>query len=106
MLSSVASVRVDDNWVRALVFHPSGKILLSASDDKTVRTWDLVTGRCVKTLEAHAHFVTCLAWGRAPTSGPAASTNGAANGLPVGTPAEAQVINVVATGSVDQSIKV
>ncbi|KAG5647815.1 hypothetical protein DXG03_007738 [Asterophora parasitica] len=25
------------NWVRALAFHPSGKYLLSASDDKTIR---------------------------------------------------------------------
>lgn len=36
-----------DNWVRALIFHPSGKFLLSASDDKTVKVWDLQTGRCV-----------------------------------------------------------
>ncbi|ORZ38087.1 Lissencephaly-1 [Catenaria anguillulae PL171] len=54
--------RGHDNWVRALIFHPSGKYLLSASDDKTVRCWDMSSGRCVKTLEAHGHFVTALAW--------------------------------------------
>ncbi|GAA6047603.1 hypothetical protein JCM3770_001585 [Rhodotorula araucariae] len=94
-----------DNWVRALVFHPSGKFLLSASDDKTIRTWDLATGRCLKVLEAHAHFVTTMAWGRAPA--PGGQPNGAAvNGANSAAPDTAQLVNVVATGSVDQTIKI
>jgi platelet-activating factor acetylhydrolase IB subunit alpha len=53
-----------DNWVRALVFHPGGKYLLSVSDDKTLRCWDLSQeGKCVKVLkDAHERFVTCLKW--------------------------------------------
>lgn len=49
-----------DNWVRGLVFHPSGKYLLSASDDKTIRVWDIKNQRNNKTLESHQHFVTSL----------------------------------------------
>jgi platelet-activating factor acetylhydrolase IB subunit alpha len=30
-----------ENWVRGLVFHANGKFLLSCSDDKSVRVWDL-----------------------------------------------------------------
>ncbi|KAG5647304.1 protein with putative role during mitosis [Asterophora parasitica] len=95
-----------DNWVRALAFHPSGKYLLSASDDKTIRVWELSTGRCMKTVDAHNHFVTTLAWGRQPTSGgPATAANGAGEGAASSTDPE-KLVNVVATGSVDQTIKI
>lgn len=91
-----------DNWVRALVFHPSGKYLLSASDDGTIRVWELSTGRCVKTIQAHSHFVTCLAWGRQTTSSTGPKTNGSADKA-----ADMEkVVNVVATGSVDQTVKI
>ncbi|KAA1469359.1 miller-Dieker lissencephaly protein [Dentipellis sp. KUC8613] len=94
-----------DNWIRGLVFHPSGKYLLSASDDKTIRVWDLATGRCMKTVEAHGHFVTCIAWGRKTASGgnePKANGTAAA-----GAAAEPEkLVNVVATASVDQTIKI
>ncbi|EEQ85140.1 protein with putative role during mitosis [Blastomyces dermatitidis] len=52
-----------DNWVRALVFHPGGKYLLSVSDDKTIRCWDLSQEfKCVRVVtDAHA-FVTCIRW--------------------------------------------
>ncbi|MDR3734017.1 MAG: WD40 repeat domain-containing protein [Acidobacteriaceae bacterium] len=57
----VAKLVGHDNWVRDLVFHPSGKYLLSAADDKSIRVWDLNTGRCIKKIaDAHTHFVSCL----------------------------------------------
>jgi len=34
-----------DNWVRSLSLHPNGKYLYSASDDKTLRIWDLQYGK-------------------------------------------------------------
>ena len=50
-----------DNWVRGLMFHPGGgKIIISCSDDKTIRVWDYKNRRCQKTLEAHSHFATSI----------------------------------------------
>ena len=50
-----------DNWVRGLLFHPGGgKVIISCSDDKTIRVWDYKNRRCQKTLEAHTHFATSI----------------------------------------------
>ncbi|TDL24956.1 dynein regulator [Rickenella mellea] len=89
-----------DNWVRALVFHPNGKFLLSAGDDKMIRVWELSTGRCMKSVEAHSHFIPTMTWGRATVGG--SKVNGA-NGTGG---EEEKRINVLATGSVDQTIKI
>ncbi len=99
-----------DNWVRGLAFSPNGKNLLSVSDDKTMRVWDLKTGRCAKTIDAHAHFCTSIAWGKAKIEAPippaqdtdaAAGANGS-NALKQ----EPRTVNVVATSSVDLTIKI
>jgi len=59
----VKTIRGHDNWIRDVLFHPSGKYILSCSDDRTVRVWDLVKyGRCKCKIEAHSSFVSCLAW--------------------------------------------
>ncbi|KAF2812429.1 platelet-activating factor acetylhydrolase IB alpha subunit [Mytilinidion resinicola] len=103
-----------DNWIRALVFHPGGKYLLSASDDKTIRCWDLTQeGRCVKTVEdAHGHFVSCIRWAPsvvkdAPVNGDT-NGHGAVNGStkkedPAG---KLNIRCVIATGSVDLNVRV
>lgn len=42
-------------------FHPSGKYLISVSDDKSIRIWDLQQGRATKVIhDAHEHFISCL----------------------------------------------
>ena len=53
---------------------------LISRDDNKIKIWDMKTGRCTKTIEAHSHFVTCIAFN-------------------AGNP-------VVATGSVDQTVKI
>lgn len=59
----------------------------------------------MKTVQAHGHFVTCLAWGRqapAQSGEPSAAPNGSGDAKQ-----EAEkFVNVVASGSVDQTIKI
>lgn len=86
--------------MRALVFHPSGKLLLSAADDKTIRVWELSTGRCMKTVEAHSHFVATLAWGRQKVS------TAKSNGADAKTGELEKLVNVIASAGVDQTIKI
>ena len=104
-----------DNWVRALAFHPGGKYLLSVSDDKTIRCWDLSQEcKCVKTLDdAHGHFVSSLRWApsiyKDPASANGTQVNGASNANGVSKKDESQNITircVVATGSVDLNVRV
>ncbi len=39
----------------------SGKYIISVSDDKSIKVWDLKVGRAIKSInEAHTHFVSCL----------------------------------------------
>ncbi|KAK4971938.1 Lissencephaly-1 [Elasticomyces elasticus] len=105
-----------DNWVRALVFHPGGKYLLSCGDDKTIRCWDLSQeGKCVKTIEdAHAHFVSCMRWAPSIVKD-APPTNGETNGTNAkrkeesgggGGGAGVCIRCVIATGSVDLNVRV
>lgn len=57
-----------------------------------MRVWELSSGRCIKVVDCHGHFVTCIAWGRSRVS--------------VSETQPATPVNVVATGSVDLTAKV
>jgi F-box/WD-40 domain protein MET30 len=41
------------DWVNSVKLDPSSRTLLSASDDMTVKLWDLDTHQCLKTYEGH-----------------------------------------------------
>ena len=109
-----------DSWVRALVFHPGGRYLISASDDKTLRCWDLEQGgKCVRVLaNVHEAFIASLKWapgvekdgGAAGREGDRSSTVGASawksNGAADEPASHVQIRCVIATGGVDQKVRI
>jgi platelet-activating factor acetylhydrolase IB subunit alpha len=101
-----------DNWVRALAFHPGGRYLLSVSDDKTLRCWDLAQdGKCVKVLrDAHDRFVTCLRWAPGVVKEANGERHGEVNGArdrtSAAAPPEVQIRCVIATGGVDAKLRI
>ncbi len=49
------------SWVRSVAFTPDGRRVLSGSSDKTLRLWDLTTGRTLRTFEGHESEVIAVA---------------------------------------------
>ncbi|HEX7841792.1 MAG TPA: WD40 repeat domain-containing protein [Kofleriaceae bacterium] len=50
-----------DGFVTACSVSPNGRCVVSASSDKTLKVWDLESGRALVTLEGHASAVTACA---------------------------------------------
>jgi WD40 repeat protein len=44
-------------WVNSVAVTPDGRFAVSASEDKTLKVWDLGTGQAVRTLEGHTSSV-------------------------------------------------
>ncbi|CAM9099787.1 unnamed protein product [Chrysoparadoxa australica] len=58
----IMSLEDHNNWVRCVRWHPSGAYVLSCSDDRSLRVFDVKTGQNTRKIEdAHGHFVTSLA---------------------------------------------
>ncbi|KAK8066836.1 hypothetical protein PG997_013583 [Apiospora hydei] len=50
------------HFVESMAFSPDGRLLASASSDKTVKVQDAATGRVKQTLEGHGDFVGSVAF--------------------------------------------
>jgi len=51
--SQMAILSGHTDWVRSLAFWPDGTSLVSGSDDRTIKLWDMQTGGVVKTFYGH-----------------------------------------------------
>jgi len=45
------------NWVRSVTFSPDGRMVLSGSNDNTLKLWDVATGRELRTFSGHTGIV-------------------------------------------------
>jgi WD40 repeat protein len=47
--------------VRAVAVSPDGRFIVSGSDDRTVKVWELESGRLLRSLEGHTDWVRAVA---------------------------------------------
>ncbi len=55
------SLAGDTGAVRSVAFSHDGRPAISGSWDKTVKLWEIPSGRCLQTLVGHAHSVESVA---------------------------------------------
>ena len=59
--ASVRTLQRQPGAVRSVAVSPDGRHIVSGSDDKTLRVWELETGRCLHTLQGHTESVNSVA---------------------------------------------
>ncbi|CAH7669122.1 WD40-repeat-containing domain protein [Phakopsora pachyrhizi] len=52
------------NCVYCLKFNPIGTVLISGSFDETIKVWDFIGGKLLRTLPGHSEVVSCLDFSR------------------------------------------
>ena len=77
--------------VLSVSFHPEGAMLASASADKTIKLWDVRTGKELQTLNGHSHSVNSVIFH--PEGWMLASADGEVRLLDVGTGKELQTFS-------------
>ncbi|VVA27074.1 Hypothetical predicted protein [Prunus dulcis] len=58
-ISAAQTFEGHSQGVSDLAFSADSRFMVSASDDKTLRLWDVATGQVIKTLHGHTNYVFC-----------------------------------------------
>ncbi|KAI5968486.1 LIS1 [Candida theae] len=104
----IANLTGHTSWVKSVQVHPNGKYVLSASDDKTIKVWDLnglnIDGSVgvIRSLSSHQGFVSDIDFARLAKR--SEDFNG--NSEEVLKDVEARMRCVLVSGGTDNTVKV
>ncbi|MEI6179230.1 MAG: WD40 repeat domain-containing protein [Chloroflexales bacterium] len=59
--AAIRSFTGHEGWVNAVAITPNGQQVVSASDDQTLKVWNLATGELLRTLRGHTGWVRAVA---------------------------------------------
>lgn len=62
MSDPVASLEGHQFYVTCAKYSPDGTKIASCSEDRTVRLWDVATGKCITTIKAHNSGINSLSF--------------------------------------------
>jgi len=62
VLADPSILKGHESTVKGLSWHPKGKMLASASRDRSAKIWDTTTGLCSKTLRGHKDWLNSVAF--------------------------------------------
>ncbi|AFZ54869.1 WD40 repeat domain-containing protein [Cyanobacterium aponinum] len=52
-------------WIESLAFNPQGMILVSSSNDKTIKFWNYISGECIRTITQKDSWISAIPKGSA-----------------------------------------
>jgi serine/threonine protein kinase len=55
------TLRAHRNWVRSVVMHPNGRLMVSGSGDKTLKFWRVPSGEVIRSVDAHESWIRAVA---------------------------------------------
>ncbi len=61
-LSKLRTLTGHSEVVRSVVYSPDGRYLASGSQDKTIKIWEVATGKELRTLTGHSNSVFSVAY--------------------------------------------
>lgn len=78
---SVTSFKAHSSAVRSVQFNQSGELLLSSSDDKSIKVWDVETTKFRASLAGHCNWVRSAKWCNRTSSSNTTSSHSATSSL-------------------------